>query len=169
VAIRGLSEPDIVPLGRFAREHRLEMRFIEFMPLDADGNWNSKQVLSGARIREILETAIAPLVPREVEDPSQPAVDYEFADGVGRIGFINPVTQPFCGRCNRLRLTAEGQIRNCLFSTEEWDARALLRGGGSDDDLAELVRSSVDAKAAGHGINSEQFVKPLRAMYQIGG
>jgi cyclic pyranopterin phosphate synthase len=169
VAIRGLTEPDIVPLVLFARREGLEMRFIEFMPLDADGNWESDQVLSGERIRQIVETGIGPLVPLVVEDPSQPATDYAFADGAGRLGFINPVTQPFCHRCNRLRLTAEGQIRNCLFSTEEWDARAVLRGGGSDDDLAELLRAGVGAKRAGHGINSDEFIKPARAMYQIGG
>ncbi len=169
VAIRGITEPEIVPLGRFAREHGLELRFIEFMPLDADGNWDSEQVLSGARIRAALEATFGPLVARTVEDPSQPATDFQFADGRGRIGFINPVTQPFCQRCNRLRLTAEGQIRNCLFSSEEWDARGLLRSGGSDDELAQLVRASVGAKLPGHGINSEQFVRPQRAMYQIGG
>ena len=108
-------------------------------------------------------------MPLPVEDPSQPATDYQFADGIGRIGFINPVTQPFCHNCNRLRLTAEGQVRNCLFSTEEWDAREILRGGGSDEELADLVLASVGAKKAGHGINSDQFVKPERAMYQIGG
>ncbi|MGD9719646.1 MAG: GTP 3',8-cyclase MoaA [Pirellulales bacterium] len=169
VAIRDLSEPQIVPLGHFAQQHGLEMRFIEFMPLDAEGNWDAEQVLSGDRIREILEREIGPLVPLPVDDPAQPATDFAFADGGGRIGFINPVTQPFCHRCNRLRLTAEGQVRNCLFSSEEWDARAVLRGGGSDDELASLVRASVGAKRAGHGINSDEFVKPLRAMYQIGG
>ncbi len=169
VAIRGITEPEIVPLGNFARDHGLEMRFIEFMPLDADGNWDADQVLSGARILAALEKGIGPLVPLVVEDPSQPATDFAFADGVGRIGFINPVTQPFCERCNRLRLTAEGQVRNCLFSTEEWDARTVLRGGGSDEELAQLVRASIRAKQPGHGINSDQFVKPLRAMYQIGG
>jgi GTP 3',8-cyclase len=169
VAIRGLTETEIVPLGQFAREHGLEMRFIEFMPLDADGKWDADQVLGGQQIRETLEAGIGPLVPLDVEDPSQPATDYAFADGVGRIGFINPVTQPFCARCNRLRLTAEGQIRNCLFSTDEWDARASLRRGDSDEQLAALVRASIGAKRAGHGINSDQFVKPQRAMYQIGG
>jgi cyclic pyranopterin phosphate synthase len=169
VAIRNLSEPEIVPLGNFARQHGLEMRFIEFMPLDADGNWDLEQVLDGARIRAILEEHFGPLEPVERDDPAQPATDFVFADGVGRIGFINPVSQPFCHRCNRLRLTAEGQIRNCLFSTEEWDARAVLRSGGSDEQLVDLVRASIGAKHAGHGINSEEFVKPLRAMYQIGG
>jgi cyclic pyranopterin phosphate synthase len=169
VAIRGITEAEIVPLGQFARQHGLEMRFIEFMPLDADGNWDSASVLSGATIRGVLEREICPLAPLAVLDPSQPATDYVFVDGVGRIGFINPVTQPFCHRCNRLRLTAEGQVRNCLFSHEEWDAREILRGGGSDDDLADLVRSSIGAKRSGHGIDSDQFVKPARAMYQIGG
>lgn len=169
VAIRGITEDEIVPLGRFAREHGMEMRFIEFMPLDADGAWNSEQVLSGTEIRKVLEREIGPLVPLAIEDPSQPATDYAFADGRGQIGFINPVTQPFCHNCNRLRLTAEGRVRNCLFSTVEWDAREILRGGGSDDDLAALVAASIGAKRAGHGIDSEEFVKPARAMYQIGG
>ena len=169
VAIRGITEEEIVPLGRFAREHGMEMRFIEFMPLDADGAWDTEQVLSGAAIREVLEREIGRLVPLAIEDRSQPATDYAFADGRGRIGFINPVTQPFCHNCNRLRLTAEGRVRNCLFSTEEWDAREILRGGGSDDDLAALVAASVGAKRAGHGIDSEAFIKPDRAMYQIGG
>jgi cyclic pyranopterin phosphate synthase len=169
VAIRGVTEADIVPLGQFARQHGMEIRFIEFMPLDADGNWDNESVLSGAAIRAVLEREIGPLEPLGVDDPSQPATDYAFVDGVGRIGFINPVTQPFCRNCNRLRLTAEGQVRNCLFSTEEWDSRAILRGGGSDQELAELVRESILAKRAGHGINSDEFVKPARAMYQIGG
>lgn len=169
VAIRGLTEPDIVPLGRFAREQGMEMRFIEFMPLDAEGNWDNEQVLSGEQIRGVLEAEISPLVPADRDDPSQPATDYHFADGGGSIGFINPVTQPFCESCNRLRLTAEGQVRNCLFSTEEWDARAVLRGGGSDEELSELLHASVSAKRAGHGINSDEFLRPQRAMYQIGG
>jgi cyclic pyranopterin phosphate synthase len=169
VAIRGLTEPDIVPLGTFARQHGLELRFIEFMPLDADGRWDNEQVLSGEQIRRTLEDAFGPLVPCRREDASQPATDYAFADGGGRIGFINPVTQPFCQSCNRLRLTAEGQVRNCLFSTEEWDARALLRGSATDEELAELLHKCVGAKRPGHGINSDEFHKPERAMYQIGG
>jgi cyclic pyranopterin phosphate synthase len=169
VAIRDLTEPEIVPLAEFARTHGMEMRFIEFMPLDAEGQWDNEQVLSGEQIRRVLEDAIGPLVPVERDDPSQPATDYRFADGLGRIGFINPVTQPFCSRCNRLRLTAEGQVRNCLFSTAEWDARRVLRSGGTDRELAELLHASVGAKKAGHGINSDEFIRPERAMYQIGG
>lgn len=169
VAIRGITEAEVIPLGRFARERGLEMRFIEFMPLDAEGNWQNEQVLSGEEIREILEKEFGELEPLPVSNPSQPAVDYQFVASGGIIGFINPVTQPFCGDCNRLRLTAEGQVRNCLFSTVEWDARAVLRGGGSDEQLAALVRSCVAAKKAGHGINSDEFIKPERAMFQIGG
>ena len=176
VAIRGITEPEVVPLTQFAREQGLEMRFIEYMPLDADQNWDHEQVLSGAEIRRLIEGAIGELEPAERSEPSQPAVDYQFvADrgqfvtGGGQIGFINPVTQPFCGDCNRLRLTAEGQIRNCLFSTVEWDARALMRSGGSDAELVQLVRDCVAAKKPGHGIDSEEFIRPQRAMYQIGG
>ncbi len=169
VSIRGLSEPEIVPLARFARKHRLELRFIEYMPLDAEHHWQHEQVLAGEEVRELIEAAIGPLLPVERDDPSQPATDYQYADGGGRVGFINPITQPFCHHCNRLRLTAEGQVRNCLFSIVEWDARAVLRGGGSDQQLAELLRQCVGAKKAGNGIDSPKFVRPLRAMYQIGG
>jgi cyclic pyranopterin phosphate synthase len=169
VAIKGITEPEIVPLARFARENQLEMRFIEFMPLDAEQQWQHDQVLSGEDIRRQIEEAIGSLEPAARPDPSQPATDFRFTDGSGTIGFINPVTQPFCEDCNRLRLTAEGQIRNCLFSTVEWDARAVFRGGGSDEDLVELIRDCVRAKKPGHGIDSSDFVRPERAMYQIGG
>jgi cyclic pyranopterin phosphate synthase len=169
VAIKGLSEPDIVPLANFARENAMEMRFIEFMPLDADDNWQHDQVLSGEEIRKQIEEAIGPLEPTDRPDPSQPATDFAFTDGSGTVGFINPVTQPFCSDCNRLRITAEGKVRNCLFSTVEWDARAILRSGGSDAELAQLVRDCIRAKKPGHGIDSDQFVRPQRAMYQIGG
>jgi cyclic pyranopterin phosphate synthase len=169
VSIRGITEDEIVPLAEFARRHELELRFIEYMPLDAEHHWEHNQVLSGAEVRQIIDRQLGALEPLAVEDPSQPATDYEYADGRGRVGFINPVTQPFCSACNRLRLTAEGQVRNCLFSTVEWDARAILRGGGSDDDLAKLVTSCVAAKKPGHGIDEPDFVRPERAMYQIGG
>jgi cyclic pyranopterin phosphate synthase len=169
VAIKNLTEPDVVPLAQFARRHGLELRFIEYMPLDADGKWSDYQVLSGSLIVQLLEAEFGPLDPLPVTDPSQPSTDYRYTDDTATVGFINPVTQPFCADCNRLRLTAEGQVRNCLFSTVEWDARALLRGGGSDDELRLLLRSCVAAKKAGHGINSDEFVKPQRAMFQIGG
>jgi cyclic pyranopterin phosphate synthase len=169
VAICGITEAEVLPLGRFARQHRMELRFIEFMPLDAENNWRTEQVLSGDEIRGILEAEFGPLIPLERDEPSQTAVDHQFADGIGRIGFINPVTRPFCGNCNRLRITAEGKIRNCLFSTEEWDVRELLRGGGTDDQIAQTVRRAVHAKKPGHGIDTDDFIKPERAMYQIGG
>ena len=168
VAIAGITEPEIVPLGRFAQERGLELRFIEFMPLDAEGNWKADEVLSGEHIRTVLESEFGQLTPIARDDPSQPAVDFQMQSG-GVIGFINPVTQPFCHDCNRLRITAEGQIRNCLFSTQEWDARELLRSAASDEDLAELIRDCVQQKRAGHGINDADFQKPDRAMYQIGG
>lgn len=169
VAIKGVTEPEIVPLANFARQQGMEMRFIEFMPLDAENNWQHDQVLSGGEIRRQIEAAIGPLEAADRPDPSQPATDFRFADGRGTIGFINPITQPFCEDCNRLRVTAEGRIRNCLFSTVEWDARALLRGGGTDKDLVQLIRECVCAKKPGHGIDSADFHKPERAMYQIGG
>lgn len=169
VAIKGITEPEVAPLAQFARDHGLEMRFIEFMPLDAEEHWQHDQVLGGNEIRKLIEEAIGPLEPADRPDPSQPATDFRFSDGRGTVGFINPVTHPFCEDCNRIRLTAEGQVRNCLFSTVEWDARTILRGGGSDDDLARLVRDCVQAKKPGHGIDSADFVRPERAMYQIGG
>ena len=169
VAIRGLTEEEIIPLAEFARERRLELRFIEFMPLDAEHHWSNDQLLTGADIRRVVESRWGPLIPAPRSNPSQPAVDFEFADRRGSIGFINPVSEPFCGDCNRLRLTAEGQVRNCLFSIVEWDARRVLRGGGSDDDLQALVRESIAAKAAAHGIGQSDFHQPERAMYQIGG
>ncbi len=162
VSIRGITEDEIVPLAAFARKQRLELRFIEYMPLDADQHWDHDQVLSGDEVRSIIDREVGTLAALPVEDPSQPATDFEYADGGGRVGFINPVTQPFCGACNRLRLTAEGQIRNCLFSTVEWDARALLRGGGTDEELASLITACVAAKKPGHGIDTPEFIRPQR-------
>ncbi len=168
VSIRGLTEDEIVPLARFCRREGFQLRFIEFMPLDAEETWDRTRVLSGADVRAILERAIGPLVAEAAADPGQPAIDYRWVDG-GRVGFINPVTRPFCDRCDRLRLTADGQFRNCLFSTTEWDARAVLRGGGSDAEIAALFRACVAAKKAAHGIDTPEFARPARAMYQIGG
>ncbi len=169
IAIHGLTEDEIVPLARFARERDLELRFIEYMPLDAEQHWQPSDVLDGDTIRRTLEAEFGPLVPIGRPHPSQPASDFEYADGRGRIGLIQPVSQPFCEACDRLRLTAEGQVRNCLFSTAEWDARAILRSHASDDDLSNLVRDCILAKAPAHGIGTADFVRPERAMYQIGG
>ena len=169
IAMADITEDEIIPLVNFARNKSLEIRFIEFMPLDAEENWNVAQVLSGEQIREQIESEFGPLQAANRTDPSQPAVDFEFVDGSGRVGFINPVSQPFCSSCNRLRITAEGKFRNCLFSTQEFDAMRILRAEGTDEDLANLVLECVDAKKAAHGIDSAEFQRPAKAMYQIGG
>ncbi|TWT29706.1 GTP 3',8-cyclase MoaA [Blastopirellula retiformator] len=169
VSIRGLTEGEIVPLARFSRDHDLELRFIEFMPLDADRNWRETQVLSGGEVREVISRDVAPLTPATRGDLSQPAVDYVYADSPARVGFINSVTAPFCGDCNRLRITAEGQLRNCLFSTEEWDVRGPLRGGADDMAIKQVFRDCTSAKKRGHGGDDQQFASTERAMYQIGG
>ncbi len=169
VSIRGLTETEIVPLALFCRREGLCLRFIEFMPLDGDGAWDGAHVLSGEEVRGILVREVGPLEPLAVVDPSQPAVDWRWADAGGIVGFINPVTEPFCERCDRLRLTADGQFRNCLFATTEWDARSVLRSDGDDDAIAALLLSCVAAKRAAHGIGSPAFERPARAMYQIGG
>ncbi|MFN3153293.1 GTP 3',8-cyclase MoaA [Bremerella sp.] len=169
VAIQNLTECEIVPLANFARENDLHLRFIEFMPLDADRAWDKSKVLSGQQLREIISREVAPLRSVNRHDKSQPATDYEYADGKQRVGFINSVTEPFCGACNRLRITAEGQLRNCLFGMEEWDARQVLRNGGTDTELSERFQSCVQAKKPSHGMDSPDFVPPERAMYQIGG
>jgi len=169
VSIRGITEDEIVPLAEFARDRDLELRFIEYMPLDAEDHWQREKLLTGLEVLNRIESVWGPLAPCDRPDPSQPAVDFQFADGQGRIGFINPVSEPFCGNCNRLRITAEGQVRNCLFSATEWDARQLIRGDSNDDEIAQLIRDCVAAKKPGHGIDSPEFLKPVRAMYQIGG
>ncbi len=169
VALRGLTEEQAVPLAAFARRHDLELRFIEYMPLDGQGVWQANQVLCGEEIRGLLETRFGPLVLAPRPDPSQPAVDYRFADGRGRIGFISSLSHPCCSTCNRLRLTAEGQLRNCLFADGEWDVRAILRGGGSDRQVTALVRECLACKQAEPGIASPTFLPPAHAMYQIGG
>lgn len=169
VAIAGLTEEEVIPLCEFALAHDLELRLIEYMPLDAEQNWTDADVLAGATLRALVQARFGPLTPRTRPTASQPATDYWFAEGRGRIGFINPVSEPFCDACDRLRLTAEGQVRNCLFSTREWDARALLRTGASDAEIQQLVRECVAAKAAAHGIGQGGFERPERAMYQIGG
>jgi cyclic pyranopterin phosphate synthase len=169
VSIRGLTESEIVPLARFARQHKLELRFIEYMPLDADEHWTHDDVLSGDEVRAIIDQGVGKLAPVAERSPHQPATDFEYTDGGGRVGFINSVTQPFCEGCDRLRITADGKVRNCLFSTVEWDARQMMRGNGSDEQIARMIRDCVAAKKVGHGIDSPDFVRPDRAMYQIGG
>ncbi len=169
VAIRDRSEPDVVPLARFAREHGLELRFIEYMPLDADDAWSREEVLSAAELLDLLSEAFGPLDPSPDQDPRAPATDYDYQDGGGRVGLIASVSRPFCQTCNRLRLTAEGKLRNCLFALDETDLRPLLRRGAPDSDLAEALSRSVLDKAAGHEILLPTFSKPTRPMHAIGG
>jgi cyclic pyranopterin phosphate synthase len=170
VSIRGLTEAQVVPLARLCRGAGFQLRFIEFMPLDAESGWSSAQVLTGAEVRSILEREFGPLEALPSADPGQPAVDWRWSDGAS-VGFIDPVSHPFCDRCDRLRLTADGQFRNCLFSTTEWDVRAVLRSGAADVDarLATLLAECTAAKRAAHGIGEAGFERPSRAMYQIGG
>jgi cyclic pyranopterin phosphate synthase len=167
VALRGFTEQEVLPFARFARERPFEVRFIEFMPLDADGAWEPDQVLTGEEVRAAID-AVWPLEP-EPREPSATARVFRFADGRGRIGFVNPVSEPFCGDCNRIRLTADGQLRTCLFSHRETDLREALRAGASDDELAEVVRGAVWRKELKHRVSDPGFVPPARSMSQIGG
>ena len=170
VSITGITESEIGPLAQFARRMKLELRFIEFMPLDGDQAWETGQVLSGAAVKSLIEANVGTLVPVERNNPSQPAVDFAYQDhDDARVGFINSVTQPFCGDCNRMRVTAEGKFRNCLFSSAEWDVRALLRSDASDTEIEASIRQCIGAKKAGHGTDDGKFLRPEKAMYQIGG
>ncbi|MGQ0636865.1 MAG: GTP 3',8-cyclase MoaA [Planctomycetaceae bacterium] len=169
VAVRGLTEDEIVPFGHFTRRTGVEIRFIEFMPLDADNAWEREKVLFAHEILDTLSREIMPLVACEDSDPQAPATAYRFADGVGRIGIIASISQPFCQTCDRFRITADGKLRNCLFSLEETDVKALLRGDADDATIAQAIRASIAAKKEGHEINTSRFIQPARPMYSIGG
>ena len=167
-AVKGAIESEIVSLVGFAIERGVQIRFIEFMPLDTDRAWRDESVLSGAEIRRIIESQFGPMAPKDESHPSQPARDFVLADG-GEVGLITSITEPFCKACNRIRLTADGSVRNCLFSNDEYSVRDAMRSGGTDDELVEIFRTAVAAKAAGHGIDEEGFQPPSRPMYSIGG
>jgi cyclic pyranopterin phosphate synthase len=169
VAVKNLVEPDIVPLARYARENGFEVRYIEFMPLDAQQLWDRSKVLLADEILETLSREISPLLPVPDPDPRAPATEYAFADGGGTVGLIASVSRPFCLNCNRLRLTADGKLRYCLFAIEEDDVKGLMRAGASDAAIGALVRQNLAGKWLGHEINSTKFVAPPRPMYSIGG
>lgn len=169
LAIRGVTETQIVPLARFARQRGLLLRFIEFMPMDGHGQWRRARVLSGSEVLRVLAEAFGPLAPCTPPGSTAPAQEYSFSDGGGRVGVIASVTAPFCGTCSRVRLTSDGQVQNCLFGSGRWDARALLRGGASDAQLAELLREAVGAKREAHGTDNGAFAKTEWVMRQIGG
>jgi len=169
VAVKNLLEPDLVPLARFGRENGIEIRFIEFMPLDAQGIWARDSVLTADAMIETLSREIAPLIEIPDGDPRAPATEYRFADGIGRVGFIASVSRPFCLNCNRIRLTSDGKLRYCLFAIEETDVKTLLRNGVADEEIAATIRANIHKKWIGHEINSTKFVAPPRPMYAIGG
>jgi len=169
VAVKGLMEPDIVPMARFGRERGIEIRYIEFMPLDAQSLWDRQRVLSMDTMIEMLRREIGPLEAVPDPDPRAPATEFRFVDGVGRVGFIASVSKPFCLNCNRIRLTSDGKLRYCLFAIDETDVKGLLRGGASDEAIAERIRENLRAKWIGHEINTTRFVPPPRPMHSIGG
>ncbi len=166
VVVRGGNDDEVVDLARFGRDEGVIVRFIEFMPLDAEQRWEGGSVLPSAEIVARIDAAF-PL--ERVGRAHDPAERWRYRDGQGEIGVIGTVTEPFCSSCDRVRLTADGQLRACLFSTDEVDLRAIIRGGGTDDDLAEAVARTVAGKGAGHGITSVGFTRPARSMSQIGG
>lgn len=168
VLLRGQNDDEILDFAAFARRTGRVVRFIEYMPLDAEGHWSRSQLVPGREVHERIH-ACWPLEPVAGPQDPAPAERFRFADGYGEIGLICTVTEPFCGTCNRLRLTADGAIRNCLFSDAEHPVRDLIRSGGTDEDLAGLIRRAVWGKLPGHGINEPGFLRPARSMSMIGG
>jgi cyclic pyranopterin phosphate synthase len=168
VVVRGVNDDEIADFATYGREHGVEVRFIEWMPLDGDGAWTNAQVVPAEEILAQIN-AVHPLVPDGAPRGSMPAERWAYADGAGRVGVVASVTQSFCGSCDRVRLTADGKLRNCLFAVRERDLRPVLREGGSDDDLAAAIEAEVGRKWAGHSINQVHFIRPDRSMSQIGG
>ena len=167
VVMRGVNDDEIIDFARFGRERDVTVRFIEFMPLDAQGEWTNEQVVTKAEI----VAAIGDVFPLEpvAERESDPAARWRYVDGGGEFGVIPSVTEAFCESCDRVRLTADGMLRHCLFATRELDLRTLLRNEATDDDLAAAITAEVGAKWAGHQINQVHFIRPARSMSQIGG
>ncbi|MEW6581884.1 MAG: GTP 3',8-cyclase MoaA [Actinomycetota bacterium] len=168
VSLRGVTEPEVVDLAAFARRKPYVIRFIEVMPLDAPREWRRELVLSGADIRSMI-TPHWPLIQLDPDRPSSTATRWGFADGHGELQFVSSVTEPFCATCDRLRLTADGQLRTCLFADTETDLRAPLRDGADDDELADVIRGAVLAKPAGHGMQNPDWTYRGRPMSLIGG
>jgi cyclic pyranopterin phosphate synthase len=168
VLMRGFNEDEAVPLAGWARDQGYELRFIEWMPLDFQHGWSREKLVPASEILEQVGAAF-PLEPARGADPSAPASLYRYLDGRGKVGVIASVTRPFCGHCDRIRLTADGQIRTCLFALKEYDFRKAMRGGASDEEIADLLRAAVWRKEPGHLINSPFFKQPARGMSAIGG
>jgi GTP 3',8-cyclase len=166
VLLRGVNDDEVVEFATFGRERGVVVRFIEFMPLDAGGSWSADKVVAASDIISAVD-AVYPLDP--IVREHEPAERFRYRDGLGEIGVIASVTEPFCASCDRVRLTADGQLRSCLFSVDETDLRAVLRSGGTDDQLADAISATVAAKGPGHAINQVHFIRPKRSMSQIGG
>jgi cyclic pyranopterin phosphate synthase len=169
VAVKDFSEEEALDFVRLARRKGYVMRWIEFMPLDADQIWRKEDILTGAELKAIIEAEYGPLVPITTGDPSETARRYTFSDGIGEIGFINPVSEPFCAQCDRIRLTADGQLRTCLFATEETDLRAVVRSNAPDSELERTIRQAVWHKELKHYIGDKRFKRANRSMSMIGG
>jgi len=168
VLMKDFNEDEVVPLARWARENGYQLRFIEWMPLDFGHTWERWKLVPASEILERLNAEF-PLTAARVTDPSAPAALYTYNDGAGSVGVIASVTRPFCGHCDRIRLTADGQIRTCLFSLKEYDFRRAMRDGAGDDVIAEMLRAAVWRKEPGHLINSPYYKQPERGMSAIGG
>ena len=168
VAMRNFSESEIINLIDMGRSDGFEVRFIEFMPLDSDQAWERNKVLFGHEIIDLIRKKHE-LIPIDNSLDIGPASEYEFADGKGKIGIITAVSNPFCDHCNRIRMTADGKLRTCLFSTDETDLKQLIRAGASDEDIVEALKQAVLIKEPGHKINLDSFERPTRAMHAIGG
>jgi cyclic pyranopterin phosphate synthase len=170
VLVRGVNDDEILDFAAYGRRLGVEVRFIEWMPLDGGGTWSGDRVVPASEVVSVIDSEWPLVAPdgSAVRDAA-PAESYTYADGSGAVGVIASVTRPFCESCDRIRLTAEGQLRNCLFSVRETDLRSILRGGGSDDELAAAVEAEVGRKWAGHSIGQVHFIRPARSMSQIGG
>jgi cyclic pyranopterin phosphate synthase len=169
VAMRGFTESEVLDFVELARRKAYSVRWIEFMPLDADQIWREEDILTGAEIKAIIEDSFGPLIPVRGDDASETARRYTFADGVGEVGFINPVSEPFCRWCDRIRLTAEGELRTCLFALTETDLRSVVRSGQGDEELARVIRRAVWHKELKHYIGDKRFRRTSRSMSMIGG
>ena len=167
VLVRGLNDDEVVEFARFARQHRVVMRFIEYMPLDADRHWTREMVVPAREVFAQIN-AVFPLEPVE-QHPSETARRYRYLDGGGEIGLVASVTQPFCGHCSRIRVTADGKVRTCLFSQEDQDLTSLMRAGADDNEIAGRIRGFTLLKEERHHINDPDFVQPQRTMVFIGG